>query len=672
MDAMSRARRLIAWGFVPAALCHASPARADPVSVAILTALGTQTATALAVSAVTFALTTAATLGLSMLLAPSVKSNRQAQTQTVQIGEQPRNALIGECAHAGKLLHAFNYGGKYGTDWEVVILSVADHRCHSLSGYFVNDKYVGHAGDGVPVPGYNGQLKVWFLPGTETQVMPAEVLLNCPYLSDGVTRSWTAADNCTGMAVFIVAYKADKGDAKNPVWPSGRPKFLPVVKGAYLYDPRKDSTVTGGDGAHRWSDPSTWEWSDNLIVGRYNWLRGFYACDRIDDPDMLLVGRGLSAVEAPPERMIAAANLCDELAEDGEKRWRGDAVIYATEQFIDTEEAFAAACSGYIVQREGGVEVIPGHAQSVVAEITDADLLIDAPVEYEGERGDRDEEWCNTVVGRYVEPSMKWGDHAAPVRRLVADVVADGKSREVTLSMQFCSRVNQAQYGAEYKRRLGRLTASATIPLGPRFIGLEEGDWIGWTSDRRWGGRRVFRVESWSFDATRKSKRVLREISADVYGAVTLYVDKAVANQPLPPDYSDAPGADAWALAALTVTGDGTQIPTLRFTGAVEDDGIAAILFDYAAGSAEPDADDDSAWTSAGSGYASTTIFEVGGLAAGTVYWGAVSYLVGGVRSARLVLGPVAMPTPSSTGRWATMSGGRWMTMSGGQWLLEN
>lgn len=658
---------LFAATVLASAAIYPEPAAAIPVSVFVAIGMSTLAATATA-----FVVNTAISMAISKLLSPKVKSNRQAQVQTLQIGEQPRNAIIGECAHAGGLLHAFNYGGKYGTDWEMRIVAVADHRCHSLSGYFVNDKYVSHAGNGVSVPGYNGQLKVWFLPGTQDQVLPAELLSNCPMLSDGVTRSWTAADNCAGIALFIAAYKADKSDAKNPVWTAGRPNFLPVVKGAFLYDPRKDGTVPGGSGSHRRNIPSTWEWSDNLAIGRYNWQRGFYACDRVDEPDMLLVGRGLSAIEAPPERVFAAANLCDEIAEDGQRRWRCDAVIYATDQYIDTEEAFAAACAGIIVQREGGVEVIPGHAQSVVAEITDADLLIDGPVEYERERGERDEEWCNTVVGRYIEPSMKWGDHAAPVRRDLADISADGEPRDVTLSLQFCTRVNQAQYAAEYKRRLGRLTATATIPLGPRFIGLEEGDWIGWTSPRRWGGRKVFRIESWSFDKTRKSKRILREIAAGAYGTVGLLADQSVANQPPPPDFAAPPDSNAWSLSALMVVGDGTQIPTLRFAGATEDDGASAILFDYAAGSAEPDADDDATWTSAGSGYPSTTSYDVTGLAAGTTYWGGVSYLAGNVRSDRLVLGPVVMPGSGSAGRWTTQSGGRWLTQSGGQWLLEN
>jgi hypothetical protein len=48
--------------------------------------------------------------------------------------------------------------------------------------------------------------------------------------------------------------------------------------------PALDSTVAGGSGSHRWNDPSTWEWSDNPAVCRYNWVRGIYANDDVTDP----------------------------------------------------------------------------------------------------------------------------------------------------------------------------------------------------------------------------------------------------------------------------------------------------------------------------------------------------------------------------------------------------
>ena len=55
------------------------------------------------------------------------------------------------------------------------------------------------------------------------------------------------------------------------VWQSGAPGNLAaVIKGRKIYDPRLDST-NGGSGAHRYTDATTWEWSDNpaLCVADY-------------------------------------------------------------------------------------------------------------------------------------------------------------------------------------------------------------------------------------------------------------------------------------------------------------------------------------------------------------------------------------------------------------------
>ena len=104
---------------------------------------------------------------------------------------------------------------------------------------------------------------------------------------------------------MAVAYKADEPEQANPMWTAGRPSFLWVLRGMKCYQARKDDTVPGGSGDHRWDDPSTWEWTQNLAECRYQFQRGIYALNRIDQPDQLLLGRGLSEVEAPPERSIA-------------------------------------------------------------------------------------------------------------------------------------------------------------------------------------------------------------------------------------------------------------------------------------------------------------------------------------------------------------------------------
>lgn len=518
----------------------------------------------------------AAQLINSLILAGQIADTnqaRQAQETRVQLGEGPRKAIFGKAATGGSLCDAFNYGGTYSTDYEVLVLALADHRCDALEGFYVNDQFVTYAGDG-PVAGYNGQLEIYWRDGQEEQSPPAVLTAN---------GGWTANDRLRGVSYVTVAYKADDPKSENPIWTSGRPQFLFVVRGLKLYDPRLDSTVPGGSGPQRWDDPATRVWSENAELCRYNYDRGVYACDRVDDPTQLLIGRGLSEVEAPPERIFAAANLCDEtvaLAGGGsEKRYRCGGVIAADEEFGTVEEAFAAAEGGIVVQPEGGVAVEPGQAKAPVAYITDNDIITGTKVTFSEFRSESDQEWCNTVAPRYVEPTQKWADHGAPVRRVDADVIADKGPRDTPVSLRLVTSGTQAQRIGEIRRRQGRLLKTGGLTLGPRFAELEEGDWIVWTSARRTKGVSVtFRIESYALGAEWRNTLQLREMAASVYSwtVADQASDGATATQQTPvtsPYYLPPRGAYSirYRSVPYPVTAGDTFLAIAAFTGTLDD-----------------------------------------------------------------------------------------------------
>lgn len=526
-------RRPNPWLFgLELALTTPSVAQALPVAV-VAGAIGAAATSfaAIAVTAVVnFAITMAASALLNAVLSPS-QQQRQASIIALSVGEGPRMAVFGRAALGGTLADAFNWGGQYGTDWECQIIVLADHKCEALTQFYVNDQLIsypsgGFSGGTVPDQGsvaYNGQLKVWWLDGSASQTLPSIV----------TNGGWSTTGNFSGICVAVVAYKADDPQSSNPVWSGGRPSFLWVVKGKRCYDPRKDSSV-GGSGSHRWTDPSTWEWTENAAVCRYNWVRGIYAKDQVTDPGSLLLGRGLSSIEAPEANVFAWAAIADEdvplRAGGSEKRYRVGGVIKSTDKFVDTEQMFADAMGGIVIQPGGSVEVEPGHARAPTFAITDDDLITGSSVKYDDFRSISDLAWCNTVVARYSEPTQKWQDHAAPVRRVSSDVTADGSPREAPLSLGQVNSGTQAQRLAEIKRRLGRLTRTATIVLGPRFNGIEEGDWGTWTSARRFGGATVtFRVEAYRVDEKRQITVTLREIASSVYDW-TASVDEAVSD----------------------------------------------------------------------------------------------------------------------------------------------
>lgn len=568
------------------------------------------------------------TFAANLLLPPSRGRPRGAASETLRIGEVPRQAIVGRAATHGSLADAFNYGGKYGTDWEVLVIALADHHCDALEGFYVNDNYVPFGSDGA-VAGYNNQLSVWWRPGTETQTVPSVLTAN--------GAGWTADDNGAGVSYAVVAYKADASDAKNPVWPNGRPRFLFVMRGALCYDPRLDSTV-GGAGAHRWADPATWTWSENPIVTRYKFARGFFACDRVNQPEQLLVGRGLSTVEAPPANLFHRANLCDEMV-DGEPRYRVGGMIEATETYIDVENDFAAACAGTIVQPEGSVEIDPGEAKAPIMTITDADLVVGSKVKRRWFLGIADRAWVNSVVASYIEPSQKWSAHTAPVRRDIADIQADGAPREEALSLGFVQWQKQAGRIAEIVRRVGRLHIRAELVLPPRLCELEEGDWIIWQSDRYLKGQAyTFRVEAWGSDKAWHHSVVLRQISASCYSDTAPLTDGSVAVQQAARPAIGAPSAANWSVSAGHFAGGGIRTPALIVSGSSDDPSAQFVRLEYTQIVGAPTA--ATVWSDAGVTGPDVKRREIA-VAAGGIYWVAISYVVDGVQGDRRVLGPV-------------------------------
>lgn len=567
------------------------------------------------------------------LLQPSLNRNRAAAAAQLQLGEQPRQAILGRAAVAGSLVDAFNYGGKYGTDWEVLVIALADHRCDALEGFFVDDTYVAFAGDG-NVAGFNSQLQVFWRSGTWDQAVPSILTTNGP--------GWTANDRGRGVAYVVVAYKADKPDAKNPVWPSGRPRFRWVVRGLRCYQARKDSTV-GGSGAHRRDNPATWEWTENPIDIRYNWVRGIYAGDLVDQPGMLLIGRGLSAIEAPPANVFARANLCDELV-GGAARYRIGGVVAANEPFIDVESDFAAAVAGTISQPEGAVEVDPGEAKAAVAHFTDADLLVGSTVRWnEGFLGQQDEGWVNTVAARFVDPAQRWTVRSAPVQRDLADVVVDGGPREQQPQLDLVTNGPQAQRIAEIIRRFGRLWGRASVTLPPRFAFIEEGDWVTWQSDRRFGGATLtFRVEAWGSDQAWHHQLTLRQISASVFSDTAPLDDGSIASDQPEPPVVGPPAPNAWTAGAATVEGGGLKLSVLRVTGSVDDPATSFVVFEYVQQIDPPGPLTN--WTFASSSRPDVTLIDIP-LSAGGRFFVAVSYVVDGILGDRRVLGPIDIGT---------------------------
>ena len=103
----------------------------------------------------------------------------------------------------------------------------------------------------------------------------------------------SSADAFAGMAVAAVDILYDPD-----VYPQGRPNITARMRGAKLYDPRLDSTTSGGSGSHRVDDPYTWAWSETPALCALHYARWSS-------------GYALPTAEINITDVAAAAAVCD-------------------------------------------------------------------------------------------------------------------------------------------------------------------------------------------------------------------------------------------------------------------------------------------------------------------------------------------------------------------------
>ncbi|WP_312595497.1 phage tail protein, partial [Brevundimonas sp.] len=502
--------------------------------------------------------------GASMVAGAGKKTQgqaRQASILSLTLGETQREAAIGQVCTGGSLVDVFNFGGQYGTDKVTRCVALADHAIDGMVGFYIDDTFYPWVGDGQQAA-FNNKLSFHFRQATaDGHAPPQHVLEN---------GGWTATDRMVGITHIWIDWYVDE-----KVWPQGHPAIRFVFRGLRVYDPRFDPRFGyTGPSPQTWADRSSHRFSRNAKILRYAYTRGIYAEGHHGDPNYLLIGRGLTEEEAPAARVIPDANLCDEMV-DGVPRYCADGMISASQQFIEVDGMFAAAMAGQIVQREGSVDVEAGQAKAVVVTITDDDLVVGEPVSFSRFLPDNDGGRINTVIGRYIEPSLGYKDHSAPVRRSLTDIQADGGPREQTLSLPLVTDAKQVDRVIEIQRLMARLERCASIVLPPKFAGLEEGDWIAWQSNRRHNGATVrYQVQAYRQPETWRMYLTLREIASSVFGVPDPVEDTTT--PPPPPQVIDALQLLGVEAEAFTLPGETSTIPAVRFKWDVAVD--AAVL----------------------------------------------------------------------------------------------
>lgn len=441
---------------------------------------------------------------LAKLMAPDVKPKGIKQ-KIEGGGDNPLSFILGEYATSGKLVYVnqTGLGGNELNNALVMVISVSELPIDSFSNnLYINGEAatvdLSHVTDtdshgdpnfdeDAPGPGFYAITEYdkrdkpkhkhqycWmkFYQGDQTTADP---YLLAAFGADP-DKPWTSDMIGRGCAYVIVVCRY----SATGVW-SGVPEFKFVAKGLKLYDPRKDTTV-GGSGAQRWSDRSTWAWSENPKVMQYNIIRGItYA------GDWIWGGQNVSAYQLPLSYWFAAMNHCDEEVVTALgahiNRYTAGGEVHVDQQAIDIIKELDKTCTGYTSEYGGLWKTWAGPPAASVFDFTDADIVITeeqtdnlfAPIQTT----------YNGAHATYVNRIAGWVMKDAPPRIFDDLQTADGGLQLIAeMQLPFVTNGNQAQRLMRAAVLDSRRQITHVMTLPPEAYILEPRDVSNWNSTR--------------------------------------------------------------------------------------------------------------------------------------------------------------------------------------------
>jgi hypothetical protein len=546
------------------------PAAADPISIALLSTVGFSSAAigggllAATTAGLQVLAGTALSFGLNFLsttLSEKPRGLGGSRTQ-VQIGaDLPRQVIFGRGATGGSPVYISGRGKK--NSFLTIVFRLADWECDSLENVWIEGDrrnltsvpVVGTEHARYLVGGTTNKIVIRFFRGTMTQAADSELIADEAGSNGTRIGAWTANHRLAGICYASV--RVEYGTENMPSVPS----IVFGVKGAKLYDWRKDST-NGGSGAHRWSDPTTWEWSDNPAVCDYNFRRGFYR------NGIRVLGMGVPSSDLLLDYYTAAANVCDETITEGgatERRYRVGVIVPDDAEWRVAVDAFRASMAGEVVERAGTFGVIAGGAYAPVMTITDDDMRADAPSSFS--RKVPRSELYNAVAVTWSNPRIRYeSDTLTPLTNSTYET-EDNLERivkPVDLSMV---------YKPYQARRVGRIILEQSrmqaIHVGvypAKFSALEPGDWVTRTFNRDGLGSVTMKVVSIREVEPEWYEITLRQADSTNFtaptGTITIVDPPTIVEAPVLPD---APGTLTLG-ETVNINNDGTAISTVTAT----------------------------------------------------------------------------------------------------------
>ena len=487
----------------------------------------------------------------------AIRHNSQPEAQGHLISlavssDEPRRLQAGKRLHGGLMVDWYIGGDR--NRWLDFVIYLGEGPMGTCTGLFAGGRRVtGPLSHGVryTVPDFrSGGDRLWVTYYDGRPGQGAD-----PYLV-GRGLGWTNAHKGTGCAYAVVTMQWDEDNMTSP------PALAFELSGAKFYDRRKDTTA-GGSGAHRLTDPSTWEVSTNPAVVLDHYLLGRYV------NGVRTFGIGLDPEDVPFDRFAADASMCDEtvpLSGGGsQKRYEVNGFLFADRPYRDTIFDLCRAMNARPTDYGGHFGLLMGETKTPVMTLDESDLVVDAPEQYAPKRS-----WAalvSGVEGRYIDAAQNYQPVDYPRVSDPAWAAEDAtETKFLTLDLDMETSAERAQrlawLRAKRERRQGQLTGTYQL----KAVELERGDWFVRTGGK-FGAGKTFEV----LDRTLDTETFTVTITAfEVDPADNAWVVE-LAQDPPPPPTGDATVLDPLTAPAVTITPitlshNGVQLPSVRFT----------------------------------------------------------------------------------------------------------
>lgn len=359
--------------------------------------------------------------------------------------------------------------------------------------------------------------------------------------------NWGDNHKLSGFAYLAIRFKwnADKFGSV--------PTVQALVKGRKIYDPRLDSTVTGGSGSHRQNDSTTWAYSDNPILQLLDYLRN----------DRFGMGITDSYFDSNFADWQTASDVCDTQVQplDGDlfkiyptglgfgdpvetntiSLMSSNTVIDTAKKAIDNVKDFVRGSRSYLNFSAGKYKILVESSGTASITLTEDNILGGINVISKNKNSR-----YNRVIVNYIEPTKNYqsdsaqfppvGDAELPTADQFETMKAEdgGLLLEGRFDFSMMTSGFQAEEMAEIILRRSRSSLDVSFVADATALDLSIGDIVNITHATPGFSAKPFRVQGMSLNADQSISLQCSEHQDDYYTFGTKQTPDEVVDTTLP------------------------------------------------------------------------------------------------------------------------------------------